>query len=167
MGALWTKSIRWWRVCDGSVTLPHYLLLKMSSARAPQKYIVKDFMVENACKDFFLYMGLETGIQRRFFWFCISGFCVLIIYSQESSRRREGLLRKCIYVRLYITTSGQKYRIINYKISDWRPLDTSHEVGGWKKTAKYNENCKKRTQKKMKIQKKKDEILFLVVYLNL
>ena len=34
---------------------------------------------------------------------------------------------------------------------------------GWKKTAKYNENCKKRTQKKMKIQKKKDEILFLVV----
>ena len=98
-----------------------------------------------------------------FFWFCISGFCVLIIYSQESTRRREGLLRKCIYARLYITTSGQKYRIINYKISYWRPLDTSHEVGGWKKTAKYNENCKKRTQKKMKIQKKKDEILFLVV----
>ena len=122
-----------------------------------------DFMVENDCTDSFVYMGLETGIQRRFFWFCISGFCVLIIYSQESTRRREGLLRKCIYVRLYITTSGQKYRIINYKISDWRPLDTSHEVGGWKKTAKYNENCKKRTQKKMKIQEKKDEILFLVV----
>ena len=76
MGALWTKSIRWWRVCDGSVTRPHRLLLYVSSARAPQKYIVKDFMVENACKDFFLYMGLETGIQRWFFWLCISGFYV-------------------------------------------------------------------------------------------
>ena len=114
-------------------------------------------MVENACKDFFLYMGLETGIQRRFFWFCISGFCVLIIYSQESSRRREGLLRKCIYVRLYITTSGQKYRIINYKISDWSPLDTSHEVRGWKMTAKDMENCKKKHRMKKII-----SILFLV-----
>ena len=100
MGALWTKSIRWWRNCDGSVTLSHCLLLYVSSAKVSQKYIVKDFMVEKACKDFFLYRGLETGIQRRFFWFCISGFCVLIIYSQESTRRREGLLRKCIYVRL-------------------------------------------------------------------
>ena len=31
-------------------------------------------------------------------------------------------------------------------ISDWSPLDTSHEVRGWKMTAKDMENCKKKTQ---------------------
>ena len=46
-------------------------------------------------------------------------------------------------------------------------MDTSHKVGGWKKTAKYDENCKKKTQKKMRIQKKKNEIFFVFSsYLN-
>lgn len=85
MGALWTKSIRWWRSCDGSVTLSHCLPLYLSSARdVPDclEYGNRTLDYLDEITDLDISIKLDWFMHRELFR-CVSEPLVLIIYFQE------------------------------------------------------------------------------------
>ena len=92
MGALWTKSIRWWRSCDGSVTLSHCLPLYLSSARdVPDclEYGNRTLDYLDEITDLDISIKLDWFMHRELFR-CVSEPLVLIIYFQEfkTTKRR-------------------------------------------------------------------------------
>ena len=83
-GALWTKSTRWWLSCDGSVTLDHYLLLYVSSARDCLEYRnrISDHLEE--ILDMYKSIKLVWSMHRKIFRCYVSKSVNVILSFQET-----------------------------------------------------------------------------------